>query len=375
VARSDHMSERLKKPIVIGLTGAIGTGKSNVLQTLVALGADGIDADRVAHQVMEPGAPAYAAVLAAFGSELLGAGGRIDRQWLGARVFGEEDALARLEAIVHPVVAEVLQAQTATSEAPAVAIEAIKLLEAGLNRVLCDEIWVTTCTRRQQYARLAASRGMTPEQVRRRLAAQMPAREMIARADRVIDTSGTIAATRLAVLAAWIEVGLPLPEPRIRPARLDDAEGIAAVLNTVVRDGNLSTIDRTFTPAQERAFLRRLPARSRLLVAEFGNIIAGFQVIEPYAGYTGAMNHVATLGTYVAPAARCAGLGRRMSVRTFQQARTAGFEKMVVQVRADNDGALGFYAALGFRACGRLVCQARLAGGDVDVLLFEKFLE
>jgi dephospho-CoA kinase len=369
------MSDRPKKPVVIGLTGAIGTGKSNVLQTLVSLGADGIDADRVAHQVMEPGAPAYVAVVAAFGTEVLGAGGRIDRQRLGARVFGEEGALARLEGIIHPAVAEVAKAQTAASMAPAVAIEAIKLLEAGLSRMLCDEIWVTTCSRRQQFARLAASRGMRPDQVRRRLAAQMPVREMMARADRIIDTGGTIGETRLAVLGAWTELGLLLPEPRIRPAGLVEAEGIAAVLNAVVREGNHSVIDRTFTPAQERAFLRGLPARSHLTVAELGNVVAGFQVVEPYAAYPSGMDHAATLGTYVAAAVRGAGLGRRMSGETFEQARAAGFAKIVVQVRADNAGALGFYAALGFRACGRLVRQVRLAGGEVDVVLFEKFLE
>jgi len=361
---------------VIGLTGAIGTGKSNVLQTLVSLGADGVDADRVAHQVMQPGGPAYGPVLAAFGPDILGADGRIDRQRLSARVFGEEGALARLEGMVHPAVAKVLRVQAAASTAPAVAIEAIKLLEAGLSRRLCDQVWVTTCSRRQQFARLATSRGMLPEQVRRRLAAQMSARQMAAQADRVIDTGGTIEATRLAVLGAWVELELPLPEPRIRPAVLDDAGGIAAVLNAVVREGGLSVIDRTFTPAQERAFLRRLPERARLTVAEVGKVIAGFQVIEPYAQHacTAAMDHVATLGTYVATSVRGTGLGRRMSEETFKHARAAGCQKMVVQVRADNPVAHGFYTGLGFLLCGRLERQARMADRWVDVLLFEMFL-
>jgi len=369
------MSERAKRPVVIGLTGAIGTGKSNVLQTLVSLGADGIEADRVAHQVMEPGKPAHAAIQAAFGPDIVAPDGRIDRQRLGARVFGEEGALARLEGIVHPAVTEILRARAAGSSAPAVAIEAIKLLEAGLDRTLCDEVWVTTCSRRQQFARLAASREMGPEQVRRRLAVQMPMREMVARADRVLDTGGTMAATRLAVLAAWTDLGLPLPEPRTRQAVIDDAEGIAAVLNGVVRQGGLSVIDRTFTPAQERAFMRGLPKRGRLIVAEVGNVIAGFQVIEPYAACTGAIDHVATLGTYVAAPLRGTGLGRRMSEEMFEFARALGYEKVVVHVRADNPGANGFYAALGFRACGRLARQARVADGDVDVLLMEMFLK
>lgn len=369
------MSERAKRPVVIGLTGAIGTGKSNVLQTLVSLGADGIEADRVAHQVMEPGKPAHAAIQAAFGPDIVAPDGRIDRQRLGARVFGEEGALARLEGIVHPAVTEILRARAAGSSAPAVAIEAIKLLEAGLDRTLCDKVWVTTCSRRQQFARLVASRGMQTEQVRRRLAAQMPLREMVARADRVLDTGGTAAATRLAVLEAWVDVGLPLPEPNLRHAVFDDADGIAAVLNAAVREGGLSVINRAFTPAQERAFMRGLPKRGRLTVAEIGNVIAGFQVIEPYAAYTGAMNHVAALGTYVAAPVRRTGLGRRMSEETFELARALGYEKFVVQVRADNPTANAFYAALGFRVSGRLARQARVADGDVDVLLMEMFLK
>jgi dephospho-CoA kinase len=369
------MGERVGRPIVIGLTGAIGTGKSNVLQTLVSLGADGFDADRVAHKLMEPGEPVHKTVVAAFGPDILGPDGQIDRRRLGVWAFGEEGALARLESIIHPAVLEILRERVTASTAPAVVIEAIKLLESGLSRTLCDRVWVTTCSRRQQDARLAASRGMSAEQVRRRLAVQMPAREMAARADRVIDTGGTISATRLVVLGAWVELGLPLPGPQIRTATLDDAEGIAAVLNSVVREGGLTLIDRTFTPAQERAFLRGLPKRARLTVAEVGQVIAGFQVIEPYAAYTGAMDHVATMGTYVTAPVRGTGLGRRMSEETFTHARATGYEKIVVHVRADNPGARDFYAALGFRESGRLERQARVAGGCVDVLLFERFLE
>ena len=96
-----------KKPIVIGLTGPIGSGKSHVRSVLVSLGAEGIDADRVAHEVAAPGGPAFAGIVAAFGAGILGPDGAIDRDKLGARVFGDVLALARLEAIVHPAVADV----------------------------------------------------------------------------------------------------------------------------------------------------------------------------------------------------------------------------------------------------------------------------
>jgi dephospho-CoA kinase len=363
------------KPVVIGLTGAIGTGKSNVLQTLVSLGAEGVDADLIAHQVMEPGAPAYARVREAFGEEVLLAGGKIDRQRLGDRVFEDGVALARLEEILHPAVEKIVRERVAASTAPAVVIEAIKLLESGLSRSLCDQVWVTTCARRRQFARLAASRGMQAEQVRRRLAVQMSQSEMVARADRVIDTGGTIAATRLAVLSGWVALKLPLPEPHIRAATLADAEGIAEVLNAVVREGGLTVIDRTFTPAQEKAYLRKLPTRARLTLAEVGMVAAAFQVVEPYALYTGAMDHVGALGTYVAAPARKSGLGRRLSDETFRYARAAGYAKLVAQVRADNLGAVDFYASMRFQECGRLARQARLANGCADILLFERFLE
>jgi RimJ/RimL family protein N-acetyltransferase len=142
-----------------------------------------------------------------------------------------------------------------------------------------------------------------------------------------------------------------------------------------VREGGLTVLDRTLTVAQERAFLRRLPPRARLTVAEVGNVVAGFQIIEPYASYTGAMDHVATLGSYVLAPVRGHGIGQAMSRATFAAARAAGFTKLVIAVRADNLNAQAFYTALGFRPCGRLTRQAFVNGRYVDELLYELFLE
>lgn len=146
-------------PIVIGLTGGIGCGKSHVLETLVALGAEGVDADKVAHEVMAPGGPAYAPLLAAFGPGLLGPDGAIDRVKLGALVFRDGEALAWLEGIVHPAVYEATKARVANSRAPVVVIEAIKLLEAGLSVTLCDQVWVVVCSEAAQLERLARAGG------------------------------------------------------------------------------------------------------------------------------------------------------------------------------------------------------------------------
>jgi len=105
-----------------------------------------------------------------------------------------------------------------------------------------------------------------------------------------------------------------------------------------------------------------------------GKVIAGFQVVEPYATYTGAMDHVASLGTYVVAPARGHGLGRALSRSTFAAARAAGFSKLVIQVRADNPDAQAFYLALGFEPCGRLSGQAFVDGRYVDELIYELFL-
>lgn len=363
------------KPFSIGLTGPIGSGKSHVRNVLVSLGAEGIDADLLAHQVIAPDGPAFEPVLAAFGRELLGPDGTIDRQRLAAIVFSDAQALVRLEAIVHPAVAQAIAARIAASTAPAVVIEAIKLLESGMSRTLCDEVWVTQCSLRQQLARLKKSRGMSAEEVRRRLAHQMPANQMAAQAQRLIHTGGTMAETALKVLGAWVALGMPLPPPVIAPGTLIHAEGTAAVLNSIVLEGGRSITGRTFTPAQERAFLRGMPRRSFLTVAFLGRVLVGFQVVEPYATFTHTMDHVASLGTYIVGPARGRGIGRALSATTWDTARAAGFTKFVITVREDNPEAQQFYRALGFQPCGRLARQAFVDNRYVDELLFELFLE
>jgi dephospho-CoA kinase len=360
--------------LVIGLTGGIGTGKSHVRHVLVSLGAEGIDADRVAHEVMLPDGPAYAEVVAAFGPEVVAADGRLDRAALGRRVFADAAALARLEAFVHPWVGRTIAARVAAATAPAVVIEAIKLLEAGLSRQLCDQVWVTTCPREEQAARLAAGRGMSAAEVQRRLAHQMPPEQMIAHAARVIDTRGSLAETALLVCDAWAALRLPLPVPAIRAATPADAEAIAAVWRAIVAEGGLTVVDRPFTPAQERAYLEQLPPRGRITAAVVDEIVVGFQTLEPYATFTAAMDHVGVLGTQILAPWRGQGLGRRLSQATFDFARQAGFTKLVISVRGDNPGAQAFYTALGFQPCGRLARQALFEGRYVDELLFELFL-
>jgi dephospho-CoA kinase len=194
--------------LVVGLTGNIGTGKSTVMAILAELGAAGIDADKVAHQVMLPGEPAYAQIVAEFGPELAPNGGPIDRARLGQIVFSDPAALARLEAIVHPAVAQRIQQVVADAQAPVVVIEAIKLLEAGLSVQLCDTVWVVTTPRAVQIQRLMATRGLSEAEAILRIDAQPPQEEKIARADVVIDNSGSLDDVRRQVENAWLSIAL-----------------------------------------------------------------------------------------------------------------------------------------------------------------------
>jgi dephospho-CoA kinase len=368
------MQPSLHRPVVIGLTGGIGSGKSAALKVLVKLGAEGVDADRVAHEVMARGGPAYQPILSAFGREIMAANGQIDRPALARRVFADGEALRRLEAITHPAVAKVVRARVAASQAPVVVIEAIKLLEAGLSRALCDKVWVTVARPEQQMARLIAGRGMSPTEVERRVAAQMPAAEMIGQADRVLDTDGTLAETGLQVFKAWADLKLPFPPVEIRPATGEDAEGIASVLNSIVREGGLTVVDRTYSLEEEKVFLNSLDPRARVTVATVAEHVIAFVEVDLYATYTGAMHHVGTMGTFVAAGLRGQGIGRRLADANLANARAAGFLKIVINVRADNAGAQNFYSALGFEPCGRLVRQAFVDGHYVDELLYELFL-
>jgi dephospho-CoA kinase len=197
---------RVPPKIVIGLTGNIGVGKSTVMALLAELGAAGIDADKVAHQVMEPGQPAYDQIVARFGPLIAPAGGPVDRMRLGQIVFSDPAALADLEAIVHPAVFQVIQRRVAEAGAPVVVIEAIKLLEAGLSRQLCQQVWVVTAPREQQILRLMGSRGLSEAEAALRIDAQPPQADKVAQADVVIDNGGSLDEVRAQVERAWMEL-------------------------------------------------------------------------------------------------------------------------------------------------------------------------
>ncbi len=193
----------------IGLTGPIGCGKSTVAGWLGERpGVVVIDADRVAREVVEPGEPALEAVIARFGADLRQPDGSLDRAALGRIVFADANALRDLEAIVHPAVRPRILAAISEAEAaraPAVVIEAIKLVEGGLAEI-CDEVWLVTCDPPAQRARLLG-RGASPADADQRIAAHDGVAERVqAVATRVIDTSGDPGTTRRLVEAAAAEL-------------------------------------------------------------------------------------------------------------------------------------------------------------------------
>ena len=193
----------------VGLTGGIGSGKSEVSRRLAALGAVVIDADEAARAVVEPGTPGLDQIVATFGPGVLRADGALDRAQLGEIVFGDDEARGRLNAIVHPLVREWMrateEAAVRTAGDDVVVVHDVPLLtEGGEQRSAeFDLIIVVDATPEAQVERLASARGMTAEQARGRMAAQASREQRLAIADIVIDNSGTLTDLDNRVAEVW----------------------------------------------------------------------------------------------------------------------------------------------------------------------------
>jgi dephospho-CoA kinase len=190
---------------VVGLTGGIASGKSFVAEILASYGAVIIDADMLSRQVVEPGEPAYHAVIRTFGKGILRTDGSLDRKALGRIVFSDAAARRILEEIIHPAVAE--RATRKIDEerlkgSPVVFYVVPLLFEVGLASMM-NEIWVVTVDAETQLARLMKRDGIDREEALRKMAAQMLIDEKVARADVVIDNSATPDETKRRVGAEW----------------------------------------------------------------------------------------------------------------------------------------------------------------------------
>jgi dephospho-CoA kinase len=179
------------RPLLIGLTGGIASGKSAVAELFAQLGAPVLDTDQIARDVVEPGTPTLAKLVAEFGSEILDANGRLDRARMRARVFADPAQRKRLEAITHPAIREELAARAQRAEGP-YQIHVIPLLVESGRADLYDRVLLVDTTEEAQLQRLLARDGSSLEQARRILAAQASREDRLNAADDVIVNTGTL---------------------------------------------------------------------------------------------------------------------------------------------------------------------------------------
>ncbi|WP_327356867.1 dephospho-CoA kinase [Streptomyces sp. NBC_01304] len=189
--------------LTVGLTGGIGAGKSEVSRLLDSYGAVLIDADRIAREVVEPGTPGLAAVVDAFGAEVLAVDGTLDRPKLGSIVFADADKLAVLNGIVHPLVGARSAELEAAAGDSAVVVHDVPLLAENALAPLYDLVIVVDASPETQLDRLVRLRGMTEEDARARMAAQATREKRLAIADVVIDNDGPLDALEPRVRAVW----------------------------------------------------------------------------------------------------------------------------------------------------------------------------
>ena len=191
--------------LVIGLTGGIGTGKSEVTRMLEALGAVVINADQVGHEAYRPNSESWKEVVKTFGEQILRPDRDIDRQKLGAIVFADPDQLSKLNQIMHPRMARIVsdQLESLRGQGTRVAVvEAALLFEAGWDS-LVDEVWATDSPVETVIERLQARNGMSAEEVLKRIDSQMDRSERLKRAQVIVDNGGDVADLESKVETLW----------------------------------------------------------------------------------------------------------------------------------------------------------------------------
>jgi dephospho-CoA kinase len=187
----------------VGLTGGIGTGKSSVSAMLAKHGAVVIDADDLAREVVAPGTPALAEIVISFGPEMITDDGELDRAAMGRRVFGDDEARKRLEAIIHPRVrARAAQIEAAAGERAIVVHDIPLLVETGQADSF-DVVLVVDAPTDVQVQRLVQQRGMTVVDAGARIAAQAGRDQRLAAADHVLSNTGSLAQLQAAVDQVW----------------------------------------------------------------------------------------------------------------------------------------------------------------------------
>jgi len=202
--------------ISAGLTGGIGSGKSTVAQYFAALGAVTINSDEIGRNMMQPGTVVYDRIVSGFGPEVVDASGKLDRAKLADIVFHDLDKLKHLNAIVHaPVLREIdrlMQLHRAKNPNAVVLVESAVLFEAGQHKRF-DKMVVTWCRPEQQVERFRSRSSLSEEDIRARMAAQMPGEEKKRMADFVIDTSASLADTERQVKEVYTQLQALASQP------------------------------------------------------------------------------------------------------------------------------------------------------------------
>jgi len=160
---------------------------------------------------------------------------------------------------------------------------------------------------------------------------------------------------------------------KVRKSSLQDAKGVVAVINSVIAEGKLTVLDKSFTVQEEVKFLASLSDREAVFVAEVGGKIVGVQTISFYSQMD-ANSHVATIGTWIHKDYRSRGVGKLLAKESFTFAKEKRFEKILIYVMAHNERALRFYESLGFKRIGTAKRQVKLRGEYHDEVYMEKFL-
>jgi len=184
-----------KKKIVLGVTGAYGSGKSSIARMFSASDAEVIDADRIAHTVIRKKEKAYKRLIRAFGKEILGPDKSINRKRLAKLVFANKDLLRRLNKITHPQIISIIKKKVKSSSKKIIILDAPLLIEAGL-RGLADKLVVVKIARKEQFRRLLRKTKLKKEAILKRIKSQMPQKVKVRIADFLIDNSGSRESTK-----------------------------------------------------------------------------------------------------------------------------------------------------------------------------------
>lgn len=181
---------------LVGLTGGIGSGKSAAASLFEALGAAVVDTDAIAHELTAPGGAAIESIRSAFGDGVIDARGALDRAAMRRKVFADASAKARLEAILHPMIRAEADRRSAAARAPYVVLVVPLLVESGGYRSRVQRVAVVDCPEEVQVARVMSRSGLSAEEARAIMSAQVSREQRLAVADDVIDNGGDLAALR-----------------------------------------------------------------------------------------------------------------------------------------------------------------------------------